>query len=144
MLVCFFSVQHFAAKTRSIFLLKINIINNIQWQRCHCRVTVMSKCLLCPFDILLAHAVHRWISFLGNKNSAYVLMSSGQLWWDFVDIKKAFSSEPKCLHYSNKNGRNYNIIIIIIIIIHLGLSPVQYNNKQNPFFKILLLETLLM
>lgn len=72
-------------------------------------------------------------------------MSSGQLRWDFLDIKKIiFSSELKCLHYSNTNGRNYNIIIIIIIIIiHLGLSPVQYNNKQNPFFKILLLETLL-
>lgn len=58
-------------------------------------------------------------------------------------LKKSFSSKLKCLHYSNTNGRNYNIIIIIIIIIHLGLSPVQYNNKQNPFFKILLLETLL-
>lgn len=58
-------------------------------------------------------------------------------------LKKSFSSELKCLHYSNTNGRNYNIIIIIIIIIHLGLSPVQYNNKQNQFFKILLLETLL-
>lgn len=50
-----------------------------------------------------------------------------------MDIKKIISSELKCLHYSNTNGRNYNIIIIIIIIIHLGLSPVQYNNKQNPF-----------
>lgn len=58
-------------------------------------------------------------------------------------FKKSFSSELKCLHYNNTNRRNYNIIIIIIIIIHLGLSPVQYNNKQNPFFKILLLETLL-
>lgn len=64
----------------------------------------------------------------------------GEILWTF---KKTFSSELKCLHYSNTNGRNYNIIIIIIIIIHLGLSPVQYNNKQNPFFKILLLETLL-
>lgn len=74
-------------------------------------------------------------------------MSSGHLRWDLLDIKKKnhFSSKLKCLHYSNTNGRNYNIIvIIIIIIIHLGLSPVQYNNKQNPFFfKILLLETLL-
>jgi len=129
-------------KTRSTFLLKSNIINNIQWQRCCCWVTVMSQCLLCPFDILLAHAVHRWISFIGNKTQQ-VIMSSGQLWWDFSGhLKKSFSSELKCLHYSNTNRRNYNIIIIIIIIIHLGLSPVQYNNKQNPF-SILLLETLL-
>lgn len=75
-------------KTRRTFLLKSYIINNIQWQRCRCWVTVMSQCLLCPFDILLAHAVHRWISFIGNENSAYVFMSSGQLWWDFMDIKK--------------------------------------------------------
>lgn len=46
----------------------------------------------------------------------------------------SFSSELKCLHYSDTNGRNYNIIINIrIIIIHFGLSPVQYNNKQNSF-----------
>lgn len=50
----------------------------------------------------------------------------------FWTLKKFISSRFKCLHYSNTNGRNY-IIIIIIIIIHLGLSPVQYNNKQINF-----------
>lgn len=42
--------------------------------------------------------------------------------------KQSFSSELKCLHYSDTNGRKYNIINIRIIIIHFGLSPVQYNN----------------
>lgn len=52
--------------------------------------------------------------------------------------KNSFSSELKCLHYSNTNRRNYNNNNIII---HLGLSSVQYNNKQSQIFKILLLET---
>lgn len=76
-------------KTRSTFLLKSNIINNIQWPRCLCGVTVMSQCLLCPFDILLAHAVHRWISFIGKEKlswSFYVIRTFKR--WDFMDIKK--------------------------------------------------------
>lgn len=120
-------------KTRSTFLLKSNIINNIQWQRCRCWVTVLSQCLLCPFDILLAHAVHRWNFIYRQRKTQLKFLchrdSQGEI---FTDIKK-ISSKLKCLHYSNTNGRNSNIIIIIIIIIHLGLSPVQYNNKQNPF-----------
>lgn len=81
-------------------------------------------------DILLVHAVHRWISFIGNEKKL-------SLCFHVIDIKikkkDSLSSKLKCLHYSNTNGRNYNIVIIIIIIIHLGPSPVQNNNKQNPF-----------
>lgn len=137
MLVCFFSVQHFAAKKQGVhFSLKVILLTIFSDKGVVAESLSCPKCLLCPFDILLAHAVHRWISFIGNENSAYVFMSSGQLRWDFYGhLKKSFSSELKCLHYSNTNGRNYNIIIIIIIIIHLGLSSVQYNNKQNPFFQ---------
>lgn len=82
----------------------------------------LSRCLL-TFD----HALHRAISFIGNKSFSLCLYDSKMR---FKDIKKVISSKLKCLHESNTNGRNY-IIIIIIVIIHLG--PVQYNNKQNPF-----------
>lgn len=58
-------------KQGAYFLLISKIIDiNYYSDRCNFRVTVMSQCLLwSSFDILLAHAVHRWISFLGNKNS---------------------------------------------------------------------------
>lgn len=115
--VCFFSVQHFAAKKQGVQASLKSNINNIQWQSCHCWVTVTSQCLKCLFDIPLAHAVYRWTPLLGNKNAA--LMSSGQLKWVSKDILK----KKKCLHYSDKNKRNN-----IITVIHFGLGPVHYNN----------------
>lgn len=48
-------------------------------------------------------------------------MSSGQWKWESKDILE--KEKKKCLHYSDKNGRNY-----IITVIHFGLGPVQYNN----------------
>lgn len=147
MLVCFFSVQHFAAKNKeyisplkvillTIFSDKGVIAESLSCPNAFCvRLTFFSLISLMQYiDEFHLQATKTQLKFLCRQDSY------GEIFWT---LKKSFSSELKCLHYSNTNGRNDNIIIIIIIIIHLGLSPVQYNNKQNPFFKILLLETLL-
>lgn len=134
MLVCFFSVQHFAAKNKEdIFSLKVILLTIFSDK------DVVAESLSCPnafcvrltffslmqyIDEFHLQATKTQLKFLCRQDSY------GEILWT---LKKSFSSELKCLHYSNTNGRNYNIIIIIIIIIHLGLSSVQYNNKQNPF-----------
>lgn len=102
-------------KTRSTFLLRSNIINNNQWLRCHCWVTVMSHCLLCPFDILLAHAVHK-MNFIYRQQKlslSFYVMSLGQLRWDFMDIKK--NHFPPSLSVFIIVIQTEEIIIIIII-----------------------------
>lgn len=135
MLVLFFQCSTLCSKkTRSARLPKSNIINISD--RSHGRVNVLSN-VPSTFLFLMQYIKESHLQATKTQLKISVVRTNKTRSLTFFlkknKTKQPFSSELKCLHYSDTNGRNDNIINIRIIIIHFGLSPVQYNNKQNSF-----------
>lgn len=128
---CFFSVQHFAARKQGVHF-SPKVILLIFSARCHrsrCSVQMPSVSIWHSFLMQYIKESHLQAKRTQLKISVIRTNKMRSL-RTFKKKKKqqSFSSVLKCLHYSDTNGRNYNIINIRIIIIHFGLSPVQYNN----------------